>query len=338
MASYEFPASGAFEVPILPADFTGADFAAAQEAFLSATKHLLGAQSTIQTIAPVNGFLTPEQPIHLVDTEGGAASDTVGFIGSQNFRDGELLLLLPYNPTHVVTFDAVTSQQTKLQNDEDFVMDATNKALLLVLNGGVWYEVFRTGRQPLAPHGKQIITASGNWTVPKDVYTVWVTLVGGGGGGGGGAGGGTGKGDGAAGTTGGNTTFLTQSASGGGAGQPGLITGLGGYGPLNGGGHGQTNIPGGIASAQGGRSSYTVLGQYGQGGTGGRGEIGGGGGGSGGISAMNSQTLKRELSVTPGQVVAVTIGAGGTGGAGGAGSSPGQAGSDGAAGAVLVEW
>ncbi len=333
MASYEFPASGAFEVPILPADFTGADFAAAQEAFLSATKHLLGAQSTISAIAPVGGVLTPTQPIHYVDTEGSAASDTVSVISGTNFRDGEVLLLLPYNPSHVVTFD-ISSPQMIMQDTKYFVMDAANKAILFVKNGNTFVEAFRSGWQPLAPHGKEFITASGNWTVPDDVYKIWVTLVGGGGGGGGGAGSST---DGGNGGNGGNTVFGSLTALGGLGGGGGKANG----GPGQATGAGQPGCPGdpdGVFTAYGGGAINTVLGQYGRGGQGGAGRDGGGGGASGSIGYIDHILHKKERAVTPGQVVAATIGTGGTAGAAGTGGSGGTAGTAGTDGAVLVEW
>ncbi len=214
----------------------------------------------------------------------------------------------------------------------------------------------------------QTFTSSGTYTVPAGVTTAVVTAVGGGGGGGGG--GNTGFGSGANGTAGGNTTFgALVTAAGGSAGAGGTDGGGGGTGGAGGAkpsmsyfgryAAGGTGVTAGASSSSGGNGAAVPSthcdfstggtgtapaaggtagsGTYGGGGGGGGAdsnnvgiEAGGGGGGSGAI------VYRRPVTVTPGDAIAVTIGAGGPGGAAAAGV--GSTGGTGGDGWLVVEW
>jgi len=154
-----------------------------------------------------------------------------------------------------------------------------------------------------------ITTGSGNWTVPDGVYRIKVTAIGGGGGGG----------DGSAGTDGSNTTFSTFTAGGGkAADSAGACTG-------------SASATGGTLNLRGITADFFKSGGslFGDGGSvsgvdvlptnGGGGFPGGGGGG----------TCIGVLSVSPGDLIAYVVGAGGAGGG---------TGQDGATGIIIIEY
>lgn len=187
--------------------------------------------------------------------------------------------------------------------------------------------------------GALVFATSGTFTVPAGITKVYVEAWGGGGGGGGSS-----SGELYNGTSGGTTSFGSLlSATGGGGGGKG-ISGTGGAGGAGGqgnslglnGGAGGTGTCGyydgeaGISSLSvGGASgtSYLMGAGEGAGGAGGGNDYGcaGGGGGGGGFA-------RAFLAVTPGQQIAVSIGAGGLK-AGGAGTQ-----TSGKAGKLIVFW
>jgi len=207
---------------------------------------------------------------------------------------------------------------------------------LAIANGAITTIRTKFGRVPVTvPHGLQVLTGSGNFTVPANVFWVKVTTVGGGGNGGNGSvtgGGGGGGGSGGrevsvvacvpsaliayvCGAAGASTTFTgATTAAGGSTGSLGSTNG--GNGGAGGGNNGQDGASGGSVMAIPSMSGY-------YGGVGGLG--GGPGGGRGGISGNNNG-------------VAGTNGGGG-GGGGGAGDTT-NAGSGGAGGSgyIVVEW
>jgi len=338
----DFPADNTFDVPATLADFDEPDFAAAMQALLEASRQYPGGQPATK-LEIAAGVLTPTRGIHTVDTEAGAATDYLTSIATTNMRDGAVIILEPYDAdNHVVTIQHGTALQ--LANGANFVMDTTYKKIKLRRSGAVWYEVWRAGGD-VAARGQQWIAASGNFTVPAGITTIWYSMAPGGGGGGGGGGSGSGAGDGASGSAGGSTDFggdVIFGNSGGGGGFGGGVTGNDGRGgsAQNTGQHGGDSW--GIQGGRGGLPAIGPLGIYGRGGKGGTGAAGtnpGGGGASG--DGFGTMYIRKPKSVTGGQVIAVTIGAGGAGGAGGtagSGGSAGSAGQAGQAGAVLVEW
>lgn len=140
------------------------------------------------------------------------------------------------------------------------------------------------------------------FSVPDEVYTIWVSMCAGGGGG-------------AAGGVGGNTTFGN------------LLTATGGA--ADGGAAGSPNGQlGTVSAADASVGGSTPFGFGGFGAQNGRG-WGSGGAGGAGVSAGSSGGwyLKHQIAVTPGMSILCTVGAGDDG-----------AGSDGASGMILVEW
>lgn len=167
----------------------------------------------------------------------------------------------------------------------------------------------------------QVYTTAGSatFTIPTGVTALKVTVIGGGGGSGYGGGASAGNTGGSSSVASGTQSISTISATGG-AGGPlsgNSVGGLGSGGDFNiRGGSGGANYAGGTLLAQNAIGSTAVYG----GGGGVLGEFGGAGGGS---------AVKWLSSLTPGNTLAVTVGAGGTSGAGGAA---------GGAGVVVFEW
>ncbi len=290
------------------------------------------------------GTIAPTHSSHTVDTESNAATDFLDNISTANIKDGSLVLLRAEDAARVVTVrhDQGGAGEMQLRGGASYEMDSLDKILLLERVGTTWYEVMRVSTlTDELPHGSEVFSASGNFTVPASITDVYVTIVGGGGGGGGGGSPGVGGGDGAAGVAGSTTTFAAlASAPGGSGGGLGLALARGGAGGY-GGNNGETASSG--TAGRGGLEAATMFHNNGAGGAGGAGGDGaavdgGGGGGSGGISA--AAVIKTKLSgLTPGQIIAVTIGAGGAGGAAGTGGdNDGTAGSTGNDGFLVVEW
>ena len=181
--------------------------------------------------------------------------------------------------------------------------------------------------------GKQKFTSSGTFTVPVGVTTIWVSISGGGGGGGEGSSrGSTRYNPGNNGSIGGTSSFGSfVSVAGGGGGYSGGNGATGGAGGSPGGYNGSPGSRGGLMSGGNGGAGGGTLSGYGFGGAGGAGEneiwccqsSGGTGGGGGGGGAT---VMTQEITVSTGQVIPVTVGAGGAGATAG---SPGF---------CLVEW
>jgi hypothetical protein len=332
---------------------TKAEMKAAMEAQLAATKELLGAAGA-PTATIASGAITATSGVHAVATEGGASTDDLTTINIGAMTVGRLLLLFPPAGTaNVVTLKhGGGSPSIYLRDGQDYKL-WDGRWILLMLRSTLdqWFEV---ARGSCNAGGRVVLTGSGKFTVPKGIDKLWITAMGGGGGGGGGGGSGTGAGNGSNGSAGGNTTWNGAVVSYGGIG--------GGYGYGN--GRGGSRFVGGAGVAewgengqhrfgtvypgQGGRGQVGMAG-YGDGGRGGAGAgdgiVDAGGGGGGGKSGYDISALSidrpYEVSVTPGQVIAYSVGSGGAGGAGGAAGTGGQAGETGEAGRdgiLIVEW
>jgi hypothetical protein len=340
----EFPAIGdlAYDAAI-----SGINYAERLEDFLAATKQLLGAQPRTEVTLSSGGHITPSRSVHSVDTYMDAASDNLDFI-SLSLPDGSFLLLVPENTGRVVTVRNTLSAgngKIQLNNATPHIMDAAHKCILLRRDGATWYEVIRVGAGSEGGISRQVFTASGTFTVPAGVTSVYVTMIGGGGGGAGGAAGKAtdSSGNGTVGDQGGDTLFGVHLTSTGGAGgSPGTWEGQGGAAGFNGDiGENMFLLYGG----RGGRSLSSVLGNPGKGGQGGKGgdaTIGLNAGGGGASGSPSTGPYLRELvsGLTPGANITVTVGAGGAGGAKGtfAGGTDGSDGSSGNSGIVIVEW
>lgn len=174
------------------------------------------------------------------------------------------------------------------------------------------------------------ITSSQTWTAPV-TGSYRVTCLGGGGGG---------ASPGVAGTAGGKTSFGAYvSANGGGGAPTGCRGGTGGWA----GAAGYNGSNGGSSGGSGGGPGGGVGGAL-SGGTGANASLSGGGGGGGGGNSYGGVTggggggggyeVTKYVSLTKGNTVAITIGAGGTGGA----ASSGGGGGAGKAGSVIIEY
>lgn len=191
-----------------------------------------GADTTL-TIA--GGTITPTAGNHAVDTEGGAGADDLANVLTTNLPDGHFVVLRAVNGAHVVTIrDGMGGAgQLHLANNSDMVLDATAKMIGLKRNGADWYEAWRS--VPVGSSGQHmlVVTATSDFTVPNNIYSMYgkIQAPGGGGGGGGesnhsGSGGAPGN----AGTDADDAYVLSAAykARGGKGGQPGL-GGSGGY-------------------------------------------------------------------------------------------------------------
>ena len=203
------------------------------------------------------------------------------------------------------------------------------------------------------PSGKKVFNSNGTFTVPVGVTEIFITACGGGGGGGSGANTST---TGSDGDSGGSTIIsdlVTLPGGSGGKGAQNWINGEGAGGSKGGiggsdGNPGNTgsgtitaiNFPGsggaggsslGAGGAGGKRDDYGCTGSYGGGGGGGGGGTasnGSGGGGGGGGACI----IKQKYTVTPNQVINITVGTWGNRGA------YGNLGGSGGAGIVIIEW
>lgn len=191
------------------------------------------------------------------------------------------------------------------------------------------------------------LTSSTTWTIPAGVYSIKVTVIGGGGGGG--AHNGTaytsGNSGGTSSAASGTQTITTISATGGSGGSGGSaysgVGGAGSGGTLNisgSSGTASTTYALGGASFFAGMAAYLAAGNvYGGGAGGGYGRIGstsgpevyGPSGGGGGCA------IKYYTSLTPGNTLTITVGSGGAGGASNIYPSPSW---NGAAGVVVIEY
>lgn len=184
----------------------------------------------------------------------------------------------------------------------------------------------------------QVLTGSGNFTVPDGVYRIRAEGVAGGGGGGGGSNNGG---------TGGSTTFGAITATGGTGGIAYNSTSRGGTGGTSSGANfncaGGDGMPGDPVSSFGGTGGASFYGGGARGGqsnqVGSDGSCFGSGGGGGSVAGADGAGgggagayFRAVLDVEPGNVIAYAVGAGGAGGSGGFNGGAG------APGTIIVEY
>lgn len=334
-------------------DRTESEMQAALETFLAESKALVGGLPPA-SLTVASGVIAPSTPAASVDTQGGAATDELDRIQTDNVKDGHVLVLWGANAARKTTVRHMQGGvgQISLAGGRNYEL-TPDRTLWLLRNGTVWREIMATPLDSAASdHGAQVFTASGTFTIPAT--SVYVSLIGGGGGG---AGGLANWGSaGAAGSPGGASSFGSHVSSSGGAGaaavspvviSDGLYWFRGGRGGSPYGRTGQNSYT--SVRGDGGEAVPSPFGSYGRGGRGGNGGVvnpadpnkkAGSGGGSGSISA-DAVFKQLVTGLTPGGTVSVTVGAGGAGGAGGTGDwsgGSGENGQAGSAGIVIVEW
>ena len=241
---------------------------------------------------------------------------------------GPVTIVVSGLPTAANLIDSSSGQQVNTSGVRE------GQVSVLVYDGTVW----QMATQPAggAPHGVQLITATGDgeFTVPERVYSIKATVTGGGGGGG--------FGSGRKGGGGGGTCVKVWSVT------PGQVLGYaigtagakesgsgagdatnGGDTTFNGSQIGRGGQNGGTGTAAGGSH---LGGDYGIDGRAGTFEIDQGNRVSGGRSAFPGS--ESGMTTGPGAVVSGRLGGGGVGDIDPSGSEN----SDGGAGAILLEW
>lgn len=302
----------------------------------AATTELPGAKAATKlTIS--GGSITPTQGFHTIDTEAASAGDDLETITVTNMPDGRILILQQEDDSRDITLvhGAGGTGQIILPGAVDITLADSFDGVILRREGNQWTFLSRLSSLPAsyAPHGKALFDSPGvtNWTVPAGVTEVWLSAVGGGGAGG----------------------DATDGASDGGDGGNGdassvWLSGVGDLIIVSGGAGG-----GGAKSATAAKAtemaqipctpisafaagSYPRVPQIGN--------NGGGMGGDGGYAATAAYAGAAgqagmakfwiPASVSFGQTLQVTVGAGGLP----AGTGPAQLGVEGAPGAVLIEY
>lgn len=193
--------------------------------------------------------------------------------------------------------------------------DYSTGMVLFFCDGSDWFSL----GVPIAAHGTQLFTSSGSFTVPAGVTQVQAYVIGAGGGGGGMHGAHYAAG------TGGTSSFGGITAGGGAGGTTGIYP-IGPSGTPGAAGSGSGGSYGAIAVNMKATTPALTGTTYGNGGV--AGSLGGYSGGVGGAGAARFGFV----SVTPGEILTVTIGTGGAGNGYYAYGSAGQVG------AVAIFW
>lgn len=142
------PAAGYFEDPTR----TNLQAKQAQDDMLSVFRELLGGDSAQAVTLAADSF-TPIRAIAILDTEGGAAADTLSIIAQTSHPDGRLLLLRTADANRDITIQhgAGGIGQILLGDAANLVLDDPSQWLMLRRNGTTWEEVLRSyGAKKLA--------------------------------------------------------------------------------------------------------------------------------------------------------------------------------------------
>lgn len=138
------------------------------EAWLSATKQIPGAAQSELAVTISGGSITPAGGggVLSIDTESAAATDDLTNILTTNYPDGACLQLRNANNARFVTLKnaATGAGQIHLDRDADYVLDDTEKWLLIARRGTDWYEIFRGPSRPAMP----VVAKNANFTVQRE--------------------------------------------------------------------------------------------------------------------------------------------------------------------------
>lgn len=138
------------------------------EAWLAATKQIPGAAQAELAVTIAGGSLTPAGGggVLAVETESLAATDDLANILTTNYPDGACLLLRNNNTARfVVVKNAATgSGQIHLDRNADYVLDDTEKWLLIQRRGTDWYEIVRGPARLSMP----VVAKNANFTISRE--------------------------------------------------------------------------------------------------------------------------------------------------------------------------
>lgn len=94
------------------------------------------------TLTIASDAITVTRSFHLVDTEGGAATDDLKTINGG--AEGDILILMPANDAHTVVLKNNASGGNLKLARADFSMDGLWDAIVLISDGTNWYELSRS--------------------------------------------------------------------------------------------------------------------------------------------------------------------------------------------------
>jgi hypothetical protein len=116
---------------------------------LNVLAELPGGKESIPELTISSGTVTATAAVHVIDTEGDAASDDLDNIDTTNMPEGRLLFLFAANAarTVVVKHEAGGAGQISMLDDADFSIDDGDKWILLIRRGTDWKELTRSGVQ-----------------------------------------------------------------------------------------------------------------------------------------------------------------------------------------------
>jgi hypothetical protein len=120
---------------------TEAEMKVAFEDNLAATKQLLGG-AAVTTLTIASDIITPTAAVHLVETQGAAATDDLSTITPTNLPDGSFLMLGLANSTHnvVLKHNVGGTGKLSLSAGVDFTLDLATSFILFQRIGTVWEE------------------------------------------------------------------------------------------------------------------------------------------------------------------------------------------------------
>lgn len=161
---------------------TEGEFKAGLEAMLAATKQIPGAGVPDLALTIAAGSITPAGSggVLVVETESLATSDDLTNIIQTNYPDRSMLMLRNNNAARfvVVKHAATGSGQIFLDRSVDYVLDDTNKYLLLQRRGTDWYEIGRWPNRFDMP----VVTKTASFTIQREDRGKVFLCTGGGGG------------------------------------------------------------------------------------------------------------------------------------------------------------
>lgn len=110
-------------------------------AYLQGGRVSLGDNTTVLEIK--SGAIQTYNSFHIIDTEGGAASDELTTIDSTNLTSGQILVLQSRTSARPITVKDGTGNLS-LSTNQDFIMDSSANTIMFILKNKTWYEISRS--------------------------------------------------------------------------------------------------------------------------------------------------------------------------------------------------